>query len=321
MGDRVGEFAFFDYEPGEADMASEVIEGLKGEPKQISPKYFYDQRGSELFEAITELEEYYLTRTELGLFEAHLDEVASLLGDNLCVVEYGSGSSLKIRKLLEAVTPNAYVPIDISQEHLKANAQRLYEDYPWLRVYPVCADFSQPLTLPAVTDGLRKVGFFPGSSIGNFEPSAACQFLTNVHSELGSGGALLIGVDRKKPVEILVDAYNDAKGVTAEFNLNVLSHLNARLRATFDIQQFDHDARYNEHDGCIQMFLRSRTDQVVEVDGQPVRFDLDEELHTENSYKFHPEEFLAIAAEAGFKQTRQWTDEQDWFALFLLEAL
>jgi dimethylhistidine N-methyltransferase len=321
MSDRIGEFVFFDYEPGEADMVSEVIEGLSGQPKQISPKYFYDQRGSELFEAITELEEYYVTRTELGLFETHLDEVATLLGDDLCVVEYGSGSSLKIRKLLEAVTPDAYVPIDISQEHLKANAERLYEDYPWLRVYPVCADFSQPLVLPAITNGLRKVGFFPGSSIGNFEPAAARQFLANVHTELGLGSALLIGVDRKKPVEILTDAYNDTKGVTAEFNLNVLLHLNARFRATFDVQQFDHDARYNENDGCIQMFLRSRTDQVVEVNGQEVRFDADEELHTENSYKFHPEEFLAIASDAGFKQTRRWSDAKDWFALFLLEAI
>ncbi len=320
MTESAGEFTFFDYEPHEGDMASEVLGGLTSEPKRLSPKYFYDQRGSELFEEITELEEYYLTRTELALFDAHLPEVASLLGDDLCVVEYGSGSSLKIRKVLEAVHPRAYVPVDISQEHLKENAERLYADYPWLRVYPVCADFSQPLTLPSVTAGLRKVGFFPGSSIGNFEPEAACTFLKHVHSEIGRGGALLIGVDRKKPEQVLIDAYNDAKGVTANFNLNMLNHINERLGATFDIEQFAHDARYNEAEGCIQMFLRSCSDQVVEISGVEVRFDTDEELHTENSYKFHPEEFLAIAEEAGFKKRRMWTDEQNWFALFLLEA-
>lgn len=320
MNELVGEFAFFDYEPPEADMASEVIAGLTEQPKRLSPKYFYDQRGSELFEAITELDEYYLTRTELALFDAHLTEAASLLGEDLCVVEYGSGSSVKIRKVLEAVHPRAYVPIDISQAHLKENAERLYADYPWLRVYPVCADFSQPLSLPPATADLQKVGFFPGSSIGNFEPEAACTFLKHVHAELGPGGALLIGVDRKKPVQVLLDAYNDAKGVTADFNLNMLTHINERLGATFNVEQFAHDARYNDVEGCIQMFLRSRSDQVVEVRGTQVHFDADEELHTENSYKFHPDEFLLIAAQAGFKKRRMWTDKNDWFSLFLLEA-
>lgn len=316
-----GEFAFFDYEPDQTDVATEVMSGLTSKPKHVSPKYFYDQRGSELFEVITGLEEYYLTRTELSLFADHLGEVADLLGEDLCVVEYGSGSSLKIRKLLEAVTPEAYVPIDISQEHLIENAKALHSDYPWLNVYPVCADFSQPLKLPAVTDELRKVGFFPGSSIGNFEPAQAREFLKNVHAELGKGGALLVGVDRKKSIDVLHRAYNDARGVTAEFNLNVLNHLNERLDATFDVAQFAHEARYNESDGCIQMFLRSRRDQVVEIDGQEVRFTAEEEMHTENSYKFHPDEFLKIAAAAGFEKTRMWSDEREWFALFLLEAV
>ena len=315
-----GEFTFFDYEPDQMDVVSEVIAGLTSEPKHISPKYFYDQRGSELFEAITELDEYYLTRTELGLFTAHLGEVADILGDKLCVVEYGSGSSLKIRKFLEAVTPAAYVPIDISQEHLRENAERLHKDFPWLHVYPVCADFTQPLTLPDVTADLTKVGFFPGSSIGNFEPEAALQFLKNVRDELGVGGYLLIGVDRKKSIDILHSAYNDAEGVTAEFNRNVLVHLNERLEATFDVEQFEHEARYNEDDGCIQMFLRSCADQVVEVDGQPVVFAAEEELHTENSYKYHPDEFLRLAGNAGFSEVRMWSDEQAWFSLFLLQV-
>ena len=308
---QTGEFAFFDYEPDETDIATEVMAGLTSKPKHISPKYFYDQRGSELFEAITRLEEYYLTRTELGLFTAHLAEVAELLGDNLCVVEYGSGSSLKIRRFLEAVTPRAYVPIDISQEHLRENAEALHRDYPWLHVYPVCADFTQPLELPEITSNLNKVGFFPGSSIGNFEPGAACEFLKNVREELGPGGALLIGVDRKKSLDVLHRAYNDAEGVTAEFNRNVLVHLNERLDATFDVEKFVHEARYNEDAGCIQMFLRSAAHQIVEVDGQVVEFAEHEELHTENSYKFHPEEFLTLAGQAGFVEKRMWSDQRN----------
>jgi len=316
-----GEFTFFCYEPNKADMVSEVLTGLNGNPKSIAPKFFYDQRGSELFEAITELDEYYLTRTEMRLLGKHLPEVAGLLGKNLCVVEYGSGSSMKIRKLLEAVSPEAYVPIDISQAHLVENAQVLFRDYPSLRIYPVCADFSQPLELPAVTQDLRKVGFFPGSSIGNFEPGDASSFLSTVREEVGFGGALLIGVDRKKSVDILHDAYNDSRGITAAFNLNVLSHLNERFDATFDLAAFSHQARYNEQTGCMQMFLRSRCDQVAQVAGSEVTFCLDEEVHTENSYKFHPDEFLAIAGDAGFAALRMWSDEQDWFSLFLLEAV
>lgn len=316
-----GEFTFFCYEPNKADMVSEVLTGLNGNPKSIAPKFFYDQRGSELFEAITELDEYYLTRTEMRLLSKHLPEVAGLLGKNLCVVEYGSGSSMKIRKLLEAVSPEAYVPIDISQAHLVENAQVLFRDYPSLRIYPVCADFSQPLELPAVTQDLRKVGFFPGSSIGNFEPGDASSFLSTVREEVGFGGALLIGVDRKKSVDILHDAYNDSRGITAAFNLNVLSHLNERFDATFDLAAFSHQARYNEQTGCMQMFLRSRCDQVAQVAGSEVTFCLDEEVHTENSYKFHPDEFLAIAGDAGFAALRMWSDEQDWFSLFLLEAV
>ena len=315
-----GQFVFFDYEPDGVDMATEVIEGLTSSPKFISPKYFYDQRGSELFEAITKLDDYYLMRTELELFSEHFSELAALLRDNLCVIEYGSGSSLKIRKLLEALAPVAYVPIDISQEHLLDNARALHQDFPWLDIYPVCADFAQPLALPKVTAGLNKLGFFPGSSVSNFEPAAACAFLKTVSAELRPGGSLLIGVDRKKPADILNRAYNDSEGVTAEFNRNVLLHVNKRLDATFDVKQFRHEARYNDLDGCIQMFLRSAVEQIVEVNGQFVKFAEDEELLTENSYKFHPEEFLALATEAGFAVVRQWTDKRNWYSLFLLEV-
>lgn len=315
-----GAYEFFDFEPATDDMASEVQRGLKSSPKVISPKFFYDARGSQLFEQITELDEYYLTRTEMSLFDAHLPEIAEVLGDNLCLIEYGSGSSKKIRKVLETVSPSAYVPVDISQDHLKENAWALYQDFPHLDVFPVCADITQQFALPEAVADRIKVGFFPGSSIGNFEPQLAQSFLRNVRAVLGAGGALIIGVDRKKTVSVLERAYNDADGVTAAFNLNLLAHLNARLEGNFDLGGFEHDARYNEAQGCIQMFLRSRAEQTVEIAGITVEFETSEELHTENSYKYHPEEFADLCATAGFQIDRQWSDPQDYFTLYLLRC-
>lgn len=301
-------------------MAGEVLQGLASEPKYISPKYFYDARGSALFDQITDLDEYYLTRTEMWLFDSYLGDIAARLGEGLCVIEYGSGSSLKIRKLLEAVTPHAYVPVDISNEHLQDNARDLHADFPHLHVYPVCADFTQRFTLPIQVESLTKVGFFPGSSIGNFEPTEAKGFLANVRETVGLGGALLIGVDRKKSVHVLEDAYNDGLGITAAFNLNVLAHINEVLDADFQLQQFRHMARYNADEGCIQMFLQSTADQRVTVAGTTVEIARDEVLHTENSYKYHPEEFLALAAAAGFAEVAHWSDPKDWFSLYLLKG-
>ena len=315
-----GEFEFFDFEPDQGDITAEVLRGLSAEPKHISPKYFYDARGSALFEQITELAEYYLTRTEMTLFDRHLPAIAEILGAQVCLIEYGSGSSKKIRKVLETITPHAYVPIDISHEHLQANARELHQDFPHLHVYPVCADITQPFNLPEATQGLTKVGFFPGSSIGNFEPSEAQGFLRTVHATLGAGAHLLIGVDRKKPVDVLERAYNDADGVTAEFNLNLLTHLNERLGADFIVDQFTHDARYNEVLGCVQMFLKSEVQQEVQLAGRIVSFAQAEELHTENSYKYSPEEFESLAHSANFSLTAQWTDEHEYFGLYLLRA-
>jgi len=315
-----GEYVFFDYKPQQANMASEVLKGLGSEPKFISPKYFYDQRGSELFERITELDEYYVTRTEMALFDDHLPDIARSLGRELCLIEYGSGSSMKIRKLLETISPKAYVPVDISGDHLQENARALHRDFPQLNVYPVCADITQHFALPPVTVGLSKVGFFPGSSIGNFEPRLAQKFLSTVRETTGVGGALIIGVDRKKPVEVLEDAYNDAEGVTAAFNLNVLRHINQALGADFDVRGFTHVARYNEDEGCIQMFLQSKRDQTVHVAGETIRIANGEILHTENSYKYDPDEFLNLASNAGFSQTAVWSDARDWFSLYLLQG-
>jgi dimethylhistidine N-methyltransferase len=313
-------YQFFDMKPVVSDMREEVLRGLKQPQKQLSPKYFYDTAGSELFEAITELPEYYLTRTELALFDAHGADMARRLGDGGCLIEYGSGSNVKIRKLLKHLRPAAYVPVDISGEHLEANARDLRRDFPNLRVYPTCADFTAPLELPPPVADLPRAGFFPGSSIGNFTPEAARRFLRNCAHTLGAGGRLLIGVDRKKSVAVLEAAYNDAQGVTARFNLNLLEHLNDVVDADFDLDAFRHQAVYDTEAGCIRMFLVSARAQSVRVAGEIIEFAEGERLHTENSYKYTPEEFAALSREAGLAVDALWTDAQERFAVFALLA-
>ncbi len=315
-----GDYHFYDYKPAQDDMADEVLQGLTSSPKHISPKYFYDTAGSLLFERITELKEYYLTRTEMALFNAHLPDIADQLPQHSCLIEYGSGSSLKIRKVLENLVPRAYVPVDISSRHLQDNAQALQEDFPELDVYPVCADITQVFALPVQVEWMPKVAFFPGSSIGNFEPHEARDFLRNVHQTIGPEGALIIGVDRKKDHGVLEAAYNDAKGVTAAFNLNVLRHFNQALSANFDLSNFRHEARYDDLGGRVQMFLKSLEDQEVQVNGEKVHFCANEIIHTENSYKYHPEEFLSLADGAGFKPLAQYDDKRGWFSIYLLSS-
>ena len=313
-------YQFFDFKPPPADMLREVLAGLTSEPKAIAPKYFYDERGSALFEAITRLPEYYLTRTELKLFDRCLPEVRDVIGSGGCVVEYGAGSCRKIRRLLETLRPDAYLPVDISRCHLERTAAELHADYPRLRVYPTCADLTEPPRLPDIVAGYEKVGFFPGSSIGNFEPGEARRFLRNVAASLGANAHLLIGVDRKKDHAVLEAAYNDAAGVTAEFNLNVLRHLNDELNADFNLDAFRHLARYNEPQGCIQMFLESRTEQTVRLHGTAIRIARGETIHTENSYKYDPDEFVALAAAGGFTCRAVWSDPEECFSLFLLRV-
>ncbi len=317
---RANRYQFFDRSPDRSEMYREVMAGLLAERKQLPPKYFYDERGSKLFETITRLPEYYLTRTEMALFDAHEESVAAAMGDDACVVEYGSGSSRKIRRVLQRARPEAYVPVDISAEHLEVQSVALSRDFPWLKIYPTCADFTQPFQLPEPVTGLSKVGFFPGSSIGNFAPEKAVTFLRNVQRTLGAGGRMLVGVDRKKDPAVLEAAYNDASGITARFNLNLLSHINEQLGAGFDLEEFAHEARYNERLGCIQMFLRSRRAQGVVVGEKMVRFAQDETIHTEDSYKYHPGEFVSLARRGGFITEAWWTDEKNWFALYLLRV-
>jgi dimethylhistidine N-methyltransferase len=317
---RADRYQFFDRSPGMSGMYEEVVRGLQASPRQLPPKYFYDERGSRLFEAITRLPEYYLTRTEMALFDQHEASVAAALGSDACLVEYGSGSSQKIRKVLQRARPEAYVPVDISADHLERQAAALSTDFPWLRVYPTCADFTQPFKLPEPVAALSKVGFFPGSSIGNFEPRQAVSFLRNVRETLGPGGRMLVGVDRKKDISVLEAAYNDAQGITGEFNLNLLRHINVALGANFDLNGFAHEARYNEQRDCIQMFLRSRRRQRVQLGSQAFEFAEGEAIHTENSFKYDPDGFMALARDGGFVTETWWTDHREWFALYLLRA-
>lgn len=316
----LGDYQFFDLKPARQDMHQEIVAGLRAQEKRIAPKYFYDEQGSALFESITELPEYYLTRTEMNVFDRYGDDIAAVIGDGTCVVEYGSGSSQKIRKLLETVHMEAYMPVDISKDHLRNNARALHRDFPGLSVYPICADFTQPFELPEIANGWNRVGFFPGSSIGNFDPTDAVTFLSNIARNLGPGAQLIIGVDRKKAPEILEAAYDDSQGITAEFNLNLLKHLNDALGANFAIDEFTHEAVYNEDLGCVQMYLRSRKAQQVTLGTEIVEFARDETIHTENSYKYHLEEFQALAESAGFAVRSVWTDERNWFAVVLLEV-
>ena len=279
-----------------------------------------DAAGSRLFDAITRLPEYYLTRTEIAILRANSAAIARSVAARGCLVEYGSGSSVKVRLLLDACRPAAYVPVDISKEHLAYAAQAVFEDYPDIAVYPTCADYTAPFGLPPPTAGLPRIGFFPGSSIGNFDPVGAEAFLAAVARTLGAGGRLIVGVDAKKEHRVLSRAYNDAAGVTARFNRNLLCHVNAALGADFDVDGFDHRAVYNAAAGRIEMYLDARRDQVVAINGEKVAFSRGEALHTENSYKYAPDEFVAKADTAGFRCLDLWTDPRRYFMVLLLEA-
>ena len=298
-------------------MADEVDAGLSSEQKSLPPKYFYDKKGSELFDAITKLPEYYVTRTEVELLKQNMHEIAELLGSQSILFELGSGSSIKIRLLLEAVRPAIYVPMDISQQHLIDSSQRLAKDYPWLTVHAACVDYSEPWDTPDFGAG-RYNAFFPGSSIGNFDPAGALKLLKQVNQLVGQGGGLLIGVDLKKDVDVLEAAYNDKQGVTADFNLNILTHIKHHLDADFDHDNFEHKAIYNEDKSRIEMHLECTNDHHVNINGDTYRFRSGETIHTESSYKYSVDEFHALAAQANFSPVRVWTDEDRMFSIHYL---
>jgi len=312
---------YVEYDHAADSFLDDVLEGLAQSQKKLSSKYFYDERGSQLFDDICELPEYYPTRTETGLLETHAEEFAALIGANASVVEFGSGSSTKIRILLDALeTPAAYIPVDISREHLLESAKALAGSYPDLPVVPIAADYTQPFDLPEVSGEAARIGFFPGSTIGNFTRDAAVDFLRAAATDLGADNGLLIGVDLRKDEGVLHAAYNDAAGVTAEFNLNVLRRVNDELGGDFDLDAFSHDARWVADKGRIEMHLVSDRDQRVRVDGHSFAFAAGESIHTEDSHKYDVDEFQTLAAKAGWRAFRHWTDEDELFSLHYLRV-
>ena len=295
----------------------EVIAGLSRRKKRIAPKYFYDARGSQLFDRITELPEYYLTNAELDIMDAHVDEMAEDIGPRANVVELGAGSGLKTRELLRHLDdPACYVPVDISAEHLEQTADALRDDFQELPVSPVAADFTRPFDLPELPeDAQRNVVYFPGSTIGNFRNGAAMDLLEHARSIAGEGGALLIGADLQKDVDIIERAYNDSAGVTAEFNLNMLRHLNEAFDADFDLDAFRHKAHYKASKGRIEMRLVSQRDQVVQIGDEAIEFRKGEAIITEYSHKYTLQGFAAMAGVAGFSVKRVWMDPDKLFSV------
>ena len=299
---------------------ADVLAGLAAPIPAVPARWLYDRRGSELFEAITQLPEYYLTRIDAELLERHSHEIATLTGKGQAVVEFGSGSSAKTPVILRAVRPAAYVPIDISGEFLRESADALAERFPDLAVYPVEADFMRPIDLPAEVAGLPKLGFFPGSTIGNLVARTAVDLLRAMKETLGHGSRLVIGMDRIKDVHILLGAYNDAAGVTAEFNLNLLHRINAELGADIPVEAFRHRAIWNDPLSRIEMHLEAVRDVDFTVSGQSFSFKAGETIHTENSHKYGFRDSRLMLRAAGWGVVTEWTDPQEWFSILLAEA-
>jgi dimethylhistidine N-methyltransferase len=310
-------YAFHDLQPETGGFLEDVLAGLAKPQKELPPKYFYDARGSELFEAICELPEYYLTRTETAIMRDHGADMASHLGSGCALIEFGSGSGRKTRILIEAAAPAAYLAIDIARDQLEATAAELARDFPALEVTAICADYSGPIPLPQLSapGGRRRAIYFPGSTIGNLTPVEARAFLRNAGGLARAGGGLLIGVDLKKETARLNAAYNDARGITAEFNLNLLARINRELGAAFDLSAFRHFAFYHEALGRIEMHVVSTKAQTVAVGGGVFRFRLDETIHTENSYKYSIAEFQDLGKGAGLAPIECWTDPERLFAV------
>jgi dimethylhistidine N-methyltransferase len=298
----------------------DVIAGLSQPQKALPPKYFYDAQGSRLFEAICRLKEYYPTRSELALMRAHLGAIARFAGKGGTMIEYGSGESLKSRLLIAALRPAAYVPVDISDDALRKAAGALRQRFPRVEVCPVHGDFSRPLQIPLAQGRGRRVVYFPGSTIGNLTPAEAHAFLRMTRGQVGPRGAMLVGVDLKKDANVLHAAYNDAKGVTAAFNLNLLARINRELGADFRLRRFRHYAFYNATLGRIEMHLVSLLPQTVNVGRYRFTFEAGESIHTENSYKYSIDGFRALTQSTGFRGAKAWLDPKGMFSLHGLVA-
>jgi L-histidine Nalpha-methyltransferase len=318
----------YDHEPPPDRLCDDVVRGLTARPRKLPPKYFYDERGARLFERISELDEYYLTRTEISILESRGGEIARRIGAGCRVVEFGSGSGEKTWILLRRLeSPAAYIPVDISRTQLVEFALAVNEAFPSLRVVPICADYTADLALPDEQDGAaRTVAFFPGSTVGNFEPDEAELFLGRVRRMVGPDGGLLLGLDLRKEPALIEHAYNDGEGVTAEFNLNLLARINRECGASFDLSGFRHHAFFDERESRIEMRLVSTRRQTVGLTGdgreeERVSFDFDagEFITTEYSYKYDLPRFTSLAGRAGWSLAECWMDENEWFALLLLE--
>jgi dimethylhistidine N-methyltransferase len=312
---------FFDAHHSQESFKEAVISGFSESPKRISPKFFYDKQGSVLFDKICELPEYYPTRTEMAILENCVGELADIVGKGAMLIELGSGASKKVRLLLDSLRPKKYMAIDISREFLIESCNALAQDYPWLEVYATCADFTRSLHIPEIDQHMKRLAFFPGSSIGNFEPGDAEKFLAQLAKLLGKDNRLLIGVDLKKSPDVLQAAYNDAEGTTAEFNLNVLRRMRRELEIKLDPQDFEHEAHYNSQQGRVEMHLRSKKDMNVKIDSQQFQIEAGEKIHTENSYKYSTDEFVELARRAGFEDEKVWTDASSLFSVHLLKVV
>jgi dimethylhistidine N-methyltransferase len=313
--------AFFDFSPDLGDFRQALVAGLSRPVKAIPCRFLYDARGSALFERICELPEYYPTRTEIGILEAIAPEVAQRIGPEAQMIELGGASSLKARILLDALErPAAYIPVDISRDHLRAAAQSLAAERPNLSVLAICADYAEPFDLPEAPGGGRRMGFFPGSTIGNLAPDEAIGFLASWVRRLGPDAAMVVGADLRKDASVLEPAYDDAQGVTAAFTKNLLARANRELGADFDLDRFAHRARYDAVHGRIEIHLESLADQTVRIGTHAFALAEGERIHAEDSYKYSIPGFQDLARAAGFKPTAVWTDPQQLFSVHYLET-
>ncbi len=312
-------FSFHDLQPALGDFQREVIEGLSLSPPQIPPKFFYDEEGSRLFDEITRLDAYYPTRTEIALLRRHGAEIAQLLGQGTALIELGSGSDVKIRTLLNVLKPAEYLPLDISESHLRESASGIAADYPGMRVSAVCVDYTESFELPPIAARTR-VAFYPGSSIGNFEPAEVVILLRRVAQMVGPGGRLLVGVDLEKDAARLEAAYNDEDGATARFNRNLLVRMRNELGADVEVDAFAHHAFYNAQAGRVEMHLVALRPTHIALAGQAFGFAEGHGIHTENSYKYSVEAFHTLAARAGFSAEKAWCDDENLFSVHCLRA-
>ena len=312
---------WIDLETEQVDFRAEVLAGLRETPKRIAAKFFYDERGSQLFEEITRLPEYYLTRTEIGILQRSAPEIVDAFGDDYALVELGSGSSTKVRILFDAKPAALYMPIDLSGDFLRDSSERLAEEHPNVDVIAVCGDYTRLDRLPERDVEGRTVVFFPGSTLGNLEPEEAIDFFSSISSLLQPGDGMLIGVDQRKDDAILHAAYNDAQGVTAEFNRNLLRRLNRDLHGTFSVDSYEHVAFYNQAAGRIEMHLRATKDEPVRVAGESFAIRAGEMIHTENSYKYDLASFEALLTASRFRVKATWSDEAGWFAVHFLQII